>query len=554
MDLSIIIVNYNAKDFLTRCLDSICTNAPEISFEVFVVDNASNDGSSEMVRTRFPQVKLIANKENLGFARGNNLAIKRSSGRYVLLLNPDTEVYPGTLEAMVHFMEEHPKAGGMGCEVVNSDGTLAPSPQVMSHLGTAFAHIFRLKTFLPKGKWSVKLLGRFLGKYAGEFRIHDGIIREVDYINGCCFLIRRDTIDNIGMLDDNIFLDYEDLDWCYRIKKGGWKIYFYPLVRITHHWGQSRKTIFRESFVRKYESMYYFYLKTYGKLSFYALKLIAISGFALRWFVVATPYLLAGFRRKELEDELGAYRDVIALSFATVEIENKVKDIESSQRWLEAQRSEKEWWEQGPSVHSHFSKQYWADFLSEDGLSFDDFKDKRVLEIGCGPFGIIHYVEDASQKIGIEPLVFDYIEMRIGVFSNTSTVSGVGENLPLPNDCIDFVILCNVLDHARDPSRILSEAYRVLRNGGKVYLVVNIFPRPLVPFRDLLSAIDKPHPYHFTSDEIQSLFSESRFRIRRRSTSKMGQRLGFAEAARPKNWKRLLGYLLKRKLSIVGAK
>jgi len=554
MDLSIIIVNYNAKVFLTRCLDSICTNAPEISFEVFVVDNASNDGSSEMVRTRFPQVKLIANKENLGFARGNNLAIKRSSGRYVLLLNPDTEVYPGTLEAMVHFMEEHPEAGGMGCEVVNSDGTLAPSPQVMSRLGTAFAHIFRLKTFLPKGKWSVKLLGRFLGKYAGEFRIHDGIVREVDYINGCCFLVRRETIDGIGMLDDNIFLDYEDLDWCYRIKKGGWRIYFYPLVRITHHWGQSRKTIFRESFVRRYESMYYFYLKTYGKLSFYALKLIAINGFALRWFVVATRYLLTGFRRKEVEDELGAYRDVISLSFSTTGIENKVKDMKSSQKWLDAQRSEKAWWKQGPSVYGHFSKQYWADFLSEDSLSFDNFRDKRVLEVGCGPFGMIHYIENAFQKIGIEPLVLDYIEMGIGVSFNTPTVSGVGENLPLPNDCIDYVILCNVLDHARDPSRILSEAYRVLRNGGEVYLVLNVFSKYVVLFGDLLSTVDRPHPYHFTSNEIQSLFLESGFHIRKTNVSKMGRRLSFADANRPKNWKRLLGYCVKQKLSIMGNK
>ena len=215
MKLAVIIVNYNVKHFLKQCLESVfgSTNLHEI--EVYVVDNDSKDDSLEMVKTSFPGVKIIANKENVGFSTANNQAIKATKAKYALLLNPDTIVETTTFEKVIKFMDENPDAGGLGVKMIDGNGNFLPeSKRGLPTPKVAFYKIFGFSKIFPKSK----KFGKYHLGYLSENEIH-----KVDVLSGAFMLLRKETLDKIGLLDEDFFMYGEDIDLSYRITKGGYK-------------------------------------------------------------------------------------------------------------------------------------------------------------------------------------------------------------------------------------------------------------------------------------------------------------------------------------------
>jgi len=224
--LSVIILNYNTKDLLRGCLQSVCQQADE----VIVVDNASADGSVEMVE-KFKVVKLIVNKRNLGFAAGNNLGIKQAGGKYILLLNSDTVVKPGAFKKAVAFMNQHSQVGALTPKTLLTSGKLDPD----CHRGfptpwASICYFLGLEKLFPHS--------RLFGQYH-KFYLDLGEIHEIDAGSGAFLLTRRKVIEKIGALDEKYFFYGEDLDFYYRVKQAGWQVMFYPQVLLTHYKGAS---------------------------------------------------------------------------------------------------------------------------------------------------------------------------------------------------------------------------------------------------------------------------------------------------------------------------
>jgi len=258
MDLSIIIVNWNTKNLLKNCLKSIFNTLKKVNYEIFVVDNASTDGSVNMIRSIFPNINLIINDKNDGFSKANNQALKKSVGRYVLLLNPDTVVLDNTLDEMVKFLDEHPEAGVSTCQVKYGDGRI----QFTSgrHFPDIFTELFaatRLSMFFPKN--------RITGKYMMTYWDHNDT-REVDVISGSFMMVKRLAIEQIGLLDERFYMYSEDVDWCFRIRKAGWKIFYVHHVGIIHYAGQSSAGNSREVRAKEYISIYIYFKKHYGRI------------------------------------------------------------------------------------------------------------------------------------------------------------------------------------------------------------------------------------------------------------------------------------------------
>jgi len=231
--LSVVIVNYNVEYFLEQCLNSVRKAMKGIEGEVIVVDNNSVDGSLKMLRTKFPEVHLIANTENTGFSRANNQAIRISEGEYVLLLNPDTVVEDDTFHQIIAFMDSHPDAGGLGVRMVDGQGKFLPeSKRGLPTPATAFYKIFGLSRLFPG---SPRFSRYHLG-FLNEFETN-----EVDVLSGAFMLLRKTVLDEIGLLDEDFFMYGEDIDLSYRIQKSGYKNYYFPQTRIIHYKGESTK-------------------------------------------------------------------------------------------------------------------------------------------------------------------------------------------------------------------------------------------------------------------------------------------------------------------------
>ncbi len=233
MKLSVIIVNYNVRYFLEQCLLSVKRACLNIEAEVIVVDNASADDSAQMVSEKFPAVKLIVNKENVGFSRANNQAIKEASGEYVLLLNPDTIVAENTFEKCITFMDGHAEAGALGVQMVDGKGNFLPeSKRGLPTPAVAFYKTFGLAALFPKSK----TFGRYHLGFLNENETH-----EVDILSGAFMFMRKSALDKTGLLDEAFFMYGEDVDLSYRILKAGYKNYYFPDTTIIHYKGESTK-------------------------------------------------------------------------------------------------------------------------------------------------------------------------------------------------------------------------------------------------------------------------------------------------------------------------
>jgi N-acetylglucosaminyl-diphospho-decaprenol L-rhamnosyltransferase len=254
-DLSVVILNYNTRDELRVCLQALQPEVSALDAEVFVVDNASSDGSAEMVAAKFDWVRLIRSPRNGGFAYGNNLALRQATGKAVLLLNPDTLMPPSGLAALLDALRRHPEAGIVGPKLLRADGSMHlacrrsfPTPSV------AFSRLTGLSRWFQHSP-------RF-GRYNLTF-VDPDLAIEVDSVCGACMLVRREVIERVGLLDERFFMYGEDLDWCMRARQAGWTVRYEPQIVVHHqHGAASRQRALRTN-IHFFHAMDLFYRKHY---------------------------------------------------------------------------------------------------------------------------------------------------------------------------------------------------------------------------------------------------------------------------------------------------
>jgi GT2 family glycosyltransferase len=257
MKLSVVIVNYNVKYFLEQCLHSVMKAIHELDAEIFVVDNNSVDGSIRMLREKFPDITLIENKDNRGFSRANNQAIRKAKGEYILLLNPDTIVEDDTLVKCVRFMDENPEAGGLGVKMIDGKGKFLPeSKRGLPSPSVAFFKIFGFSAMFPRSR----IFNKYHLGYLDKDKTHP-----VDVLSGAFMMLRKNVIDEIGMLDENFFMYGEDIDLSYRITSAGFKNYYFPDTRIIHYKGESTKKSSLNYVFMFYTAMIIFARKHFSK-------------------------------------------------------------------------------------------------------------------------------------------------------------------------------------------------------------------------------------------------------------------------------------------------
>lgn len=251
IDLSIVIVTWNARDLLLAALASIVREVRGVSYEVIVVDNASGDGSADAVEAAFPEAKVIRNRRNLGFAGGNNVGLREAKGRYAALLNADTVVRAGAFERMVAYLDAHPDVGACAPQLLNPDGSKQNCIHNFPSLVTEIVNVSLLRMLLP-------------GKYPSKRRDYPEPI-EVEAVLGACLLVRREILEQVGPMDDGYFFFMEETDWCARMRDAGWKVVHVPDARITHLSGAaSKKKLPLETRVEYLRSLYRFYGKHRG--------------------------------------------------------------------------------------------------------------------------------------------------------------------------------------------------------------------------------------------------------------------------------------------------
>lgn len=302
IDLSIIIVNYNVKEFVLNLLGSISKALSNITTEIFVVDNASDDGSVDAIREKYPSVNLIDNKKNVGFGSANNQALELAKGRFILLINPDTIVREDTFSKMISFFESNPNCGIAGCKVLNPDGSL----QLACRRGfpgpwTSFTKVMGLSTLFPKSK----LFARYNLTYLDENQTY-----EVDAVSGAFMMIRREAYEKIGGFDPQFFMYGEDLDLCYRTQKAGYKVYYVHETEIIHYKGESTKRSSIDETKVFYDAMHLF-VKKHFSTSFIVESILQLAIVIRKLIAFANVYKLSIF---SIIADLLVYSSVVVVS------------------------------------------------------------------------------------------------------------------------------------------------------------------------------------------------------------------------------------------------
>jgi GT2 family glycosyltransferase len=298
VELSVVIVNWNTRDLLAQCLDSLYDSLILKDYEVFVVDNASDDGSPAMVNERFSQVQLIGNTENVGFARANNQAIRLSTGSYILLLNSDTIVKPGAIDALVDFMNAHLQAGACGARLLNQDGSLQFSCSPVPTLGSEFKRLFHLPGMRPDGYYPMDLWDQ-------------SIPHRVDVILGACLLLRRKALDQVGLMDEEYFIYSEEVDLCHRLAIAGWELYWVPQGEVIHLGGQSTRQVSEAMFLRLYQAKLIYFRKQHGRRQTLVYKLIIMAAALIRVMMMPLAWLEPPLKRQALLALAGNYKRLL---------------------------------------------------------------------------------------------------------------------------------------------------------------------------------------------------------------------------------------------------
>lgn len=318
LDLSIVIVNWNVSALLRRCLHSILDAAvpdasvpgvwyerfpalPALRFEILVVDSASSDDSVPMLRREFPAVRLYPSAANLGYTGGNNLGIQESGGRYILLLNADTEVLDGALSRMVAYADGHPGVGIVGPQLLWPDGSVQSSRRRFPTLYTALVE----STFVQKWFPAHPALRRY---YAWDRP--DDVVGEVDWVTGACVLVRREVVEQVGVLDAAFFMYSEELDWQKRIKAAGWRVLYLPTAQVVHHEGKSSEQVVALRHILFGRSKVLYFRKHHGWLAGEVVRCWLLLNYVYEWTVEALKWCL-GHRRPLRRERMRTYGQVL---------------------------------------------------------------------------------------------------------------------------------------------------------------------------------------------------------------------------------------------------
>jgi hypothetical protein len=303
IDVSVIIVNWNTRQILSECLASLEMCGTDCRVEIIVVDNGSEDGSVEAVKDRFRGVKVIENGTNLGFAKANNIGIRQASGRYLCLMNSDIKVHKGCIDALVRYMDANHGIGMVGPRILNTDLTVQNSCRRFPSLWTNLVVSISLDKLFPESRV-------FYGEHMSYFS-HEQIL-DTDYIAGCFMLVRRETIDQVGLMDERYFIYQEEVDWCKRIWDGGWKVTFFPGAEAVHHHGaSSSRDPFRFELERQ-RSVLFYWKKHYGYIERCLLFCILALRFVLRLSVGYLLILIRHGRRDEVKVKIEKYKMLLS--------------------------------------------------------------------------------------------------------------------------------------------------------------------------------------------------------------------------------------------------
>jgi N-acetylglucosaminyl-diphospho-decaprenol L-rhamnosyltransferase len=315
VDLSAIVVSWNVCDLLRRCLHSVLEvggwrleigtsnlQPPTSNLQIIVIDNASTDGSQEMVRAEFPQVRLVANDENRGFTAANNQGLTLAQGRYLLLLNPDTEVVGDALAAMVGYMDDHPAVGVLGPQLRYPDGSLQSSRRRFPTFATAL-----VESTVVQEWWHDN---RILRHYYLADTPADAV-QAVDWLVGACLLVRREAYEQVGGLDEGFFMYSEELDWCKRIKDAGWQVIYLPTATVIHHEGKSSEQVVPARHIHFQSSKVRYFRKHHGPFQAEVLRWFLLATYVYQWAREGVKWLI-GHKRPLRVERLRAYRQVLA--------------------------------------------------------------------------------------------------------------------------------------------------------------------------------------------------------------------------------------------------
>jgi GT2 family glycosyltransferase len=306
MDLSVVTVSYNTRELVRGCLASVfATLGSALRFEVIVVDNASSDGSVPMIRGSFPAVHVLANSENVGFAAGSNQGIRESSGRYVVLLNPDTVAMDGALVEMVRLMEQRNEVGAVGPSLLFPDGSLQHSAFTFPTLPMIFLDFFPLNHRFVNSR----LNGRYPRAWCREGEPFD-----IDHPLGAALMVRRSVVDEVGLLDEGFFMYCEEIDWCMRIKRAGWTILCCPAANIVHYVGQSTGQFREDMYVELHRSRYRLYKKHYNPSFRRMARCLVSMGIAWKGVEARWAHLKGDLDSDSLNRRLRAYEEIRSLA------------------------------------------------------------------------------------------------------------------------------------------------------------------------------------------------------------------------------------------------
>jgi len=272
LDLSVVIVSWNVKEYLVKCLSSVNNNVKNLSYEIIVIDNNSSDGTAEMIRQEFPEIKLTINRENVGFARANNQAFAQCNGRYILLINPDTYLIDNSINRLIEFLESHKEVGVVGPRLLNPNKSIQYICFDFPSLFSELLNSLNLDNLVRKKLFKSKLAGL----------MERGIPFEVDWVSGACLILRSQILNEIGDLDEKYFLFSEEMEWCFRIKARGWKVFLMGNVFVIHYGSRSTKQNIHQMLIQRQKSRHIFFKNYRGHAFQLGIRFIYIFSFMLK--------------------------------------------------------------------------------------------------------------------------------------------------------------------------------------------------------------------------------------------------------------------------------